>query len=165
MIWNEFILLYICLECFGFILLRFLFFAFLIQCNVIAYPYYVPPGVFALRYGGKTDAGTVTAVIDLFGFAAVAPFSYLGAALSEEKNGWGYVWLFMYMPVLVLVVFLYAAFNTHNLKSEKKQELLMKRIEAEIDTLTKGFIEHQSNASSRGSLVEMPPNGKTSEAN
>ena len=30
------------------------------------------------------------------------------------------------------------------MKSEKRQEMLMKRIEAEIDILTKGFVEHQA---------------------
>ena len=60
----------------------------------LAYPYYIPPSVFSLRYGGD-DSGTVNALLDLFGFTFVAPFSVGGAALSEEKNGWGYVWLFM----------------------------------------------------------------------
>ena len=70
---------------------------FFIYGFLIAYPYYVPSGVFSLRYGGK-DAGQVNALIDLFGFAFAAPFSYGGSWLSESvKEGWWWVWITMYI--------------------------------------------------------------------
>ena len=126
---------------------------------MIAYPYYIPPSVFSLRYGGR-DGGTVNALLDLFGFAFVAPVSVAGAALSEIKNGWGWVWLTMYVPISIACIIFYAAFNKQNLKSEKRQELLMKRIEAEIDILTKGFAQHQATIemeSNRASGQTTPP--------
>jgi len=59
--------------------------------------YYLPMSIFSIEYGGP-HSGTLICIIDAFGFAASAAFSFIGGRLADSTTGWS-----SFMNMLILI--------------------------------------------------------------
>jgi len=124
MLWTWIIEIYACsnpLSCITIVSTLLFSYGFL-----LAYPYYIQSGIFALRFGGK-DAGMVAALLDFFGFFPSAILLVLGAWLSEY--GWRYVWILTIIFAICTTLSFYS-FHKSNIefeltKNENNHSLLL----------------------------------------
>eukprot|EP01083_Nonionella_stella_P046946 125706_1 len=88
---------------------------------LLAYPYYIQTGVFALRFGGN-DAGLVACLIDFCGYLPSSFLLIIGAWMSAY--GWRYVFILTILNVcLAAVSFMY--FNHYDVIHERKEQLIL----------------------------------------
>ncbi len=85
--------------------------------------YYLPMSIFSIEYGGPRSA-TLVCLIDAFGFAASAMFSFIGGRLADSSGGWG---SFMNMLILIstlciVAVWAFMQAECVAFKSMKKQD-------------------------------------------
>ena len=54
--------------------------------------YYIPTGIFSVKFGGKASTGTVSAFMDMVSWAIAATFLVLQGWVIDGPLGWGGVW-------------------------------------------------------------------------
>eukprot|EP01084_Bolivina_argentea_P301352 519878_1 len=88
---------------------------------LLAYPYYIQTGVFALRFGGN-DAGLVACLIDFCGYLPSSILLIVGAYISQY--GWRYVFVLTIINIcLATVSFMY--FNHYDVIHERKEQIIL----------------------------------------
>ena len=88
---------------------------------LLAYPYYIQTGVFALRFGGN-DSGLVACLIDFCGYLPSSFLLIIGAWMSAY--GWRYVFILTIVNVVLAAVsFMY--FNHYDVIHERKEQLIL----------------------------------------
>mmetsp|Transcript_50245 Transcript_50245/g.45029 ORF Transcript_50245/g.45029 Transcript_50245/m.45029 type:complete len:595 (-) Transcript_50245:218-2002(-) len=97
---------------------------------LLAYPYYIQTGVFALRFGGN-DSGLVACLIDFCGYLPSSFLLIVGAWMSAY--GWRYVFVLTIVNVcLAAVSFMY--FNHYDVIHERKEQLiLMNMVQSDVN--------------------------------
>ena len=95
---------------------------------LLAYPYYIQTGVFALRFGGD-DSGLVACLIDFCGYLPSSFLLIVGAWMSAY--GWRYVFILTIASLTMAAVsFMY--FNHYDVIHERKEQLtLMNMLESD----------------------------------
>ena len=88
---------------------------------LLAYPYYIQTGVFALRFGGD-DSGLVACLIDFCGYLPSSFLLIVGAWMSAY--GWRYVFILTIASLTMAAVsFMY--FNHFDVIHEKKEQIIL----------------------------------------
>lgn len=101
---------------------------------MLAYPYYIQMGVFALRFGGD-DSGLVACMIDFCGYLPSSCLLIIGAWMSGY--GWRYVLVLTIVNVCLAAVSL-MYFNHYDVIHERKEQLIlinMMESDANLSTL------------------------------
>jgi len=82
------------------------------------YPYFVPGGVFNVKFGGK-DSATVSSLHDVVSSFFSSIFVYVAGYISND-HGWRYVWPYT-LVLITMSIFCWIKYYNLNLKHELKE--------------------------------------------
>lgn len=134
------------------------FFLFLLGLFA-GYPYYIPPAVFCVKFGGP-DSGTVSSLLDVITSIISAIFVYI-IGLVAEDHGWKWVWL-AEIGFVSVSIFAYFQYYNLDLANENKEGAFFQIFTAELADIGKG--EFGPDESDNVDKIKLPSSSSSHDA-